>query len=53
MAQFLEIPTPSLKQLEYSPSLAYEITQPCKNWQLCTLVPLLPEMTILSMFLYK
>ena len=32
--QFLEIPTPSPKELKYSShSLAYEITHPCKNWQ--------------------
>ena len=34
VAQFLEIPTPSPKQLEYSShSLTYEITHPYKNWQ--------------------
>ena len=31
VAQFLEIPAPSPKQLEYSYSLAYEITHPYKN----------------------
>ena len=38
VAQFLEIPAPSPKQLEYpSYSLAYEITLPYKNWQPRTL----------------
>ena len=41
MAQSLQIPTASSKQLEYSShSLVYEITLPYNNWQPHTLVPL-------------
>ena len=44
VAQFLEISTPSPKELEYSShSLACEITHSYKNWQPHTLVPLLPS----------
>ena len=44
VAQFLEIPTPSPKELEYSShSLVYEITHPYTNWQPHTLVPLSPS----------
>ena len=43
VAQFIEIPTPSPKRLEFSShSLAHEITHPYKNWQISTVGPLCP-----------
>ena len=56
MVQFLEIPTPCPKQLEYpSHPVAYEITQPYKTYvpRCCSCFPRWPTLCLWSVFLSK